>query len=393
MFNKFVIASLLCISSVASAKTVTPDLVQLRQRYLKPPLQWPKATLDQEVSGQELGLLPLPLFPKNNPLSRAKVVLGKKLFFDPKLSRSKQIACASCHDSDLGWGDGRTLSFGHNRQTGNRNAPSVENSGYYHQLFWDGRASSLEQQALMPITNPVEMNFTIKELIARLNRDVDYPKLFELAFAGSKNNEINGDNIAKAIATYERTIISRLSSFDRFLLSSSQTHPRRKLIFNRQFSDQALWGLHLYRTKARCMNCHGGALMSDNQFHNIGLTYYKRSYEDLGRYLTTNDKSDVGKFKTPSLRGVMNNKPWMHNGLFSNMRGIINLYNMGGPRNTYDASDDMAPKQSKLLKPLQLNAAEIDALLAFLTSVTATPARDSSRRVMSSLADESKAAN
>ncbi|NRA82597.1 MAG: cytochrome-c peroxidase [Gammaproteobacteria bacterium] len=385
MFKMFAVSMLLCVSTAASAQTVTPDFSALRQQYLKPPAQWPKATLDHDVTLQELGLLPLPSFPPDNPLTHNKVALGKKLFFDPKLSRSKQIACASCHDSDLGWGDGRQFSFGHDRQTGNRNAPSIENSGYYHQLFWDGRASSLEQQALMPITNPIEMNFTLNELVIRLNKDPDYPRLFSQVFGSTKQQAVNADNIAKAIATYERTIISRLSSFDRFLLAPSQTQSRRKLIFNRQFSDQALWGLHLYRTKARCLNCHNGALMSDNEFHNIGLTYYQRSYQDLGRYLATNNNDDVGKFKTPSLRGVMNNKPWMHNGLFSNMRGIISLYNMGGPRNTYDASDLMAPKQSTLLKPLNLTAAETDALVEFLTAITAPPAQDSSSRIMATL--------
>ena len=364
---------------------MTPDFSQLRQHYLKSPSQWPKPTLDDGVKFQELGLLSLPTFPSHNPLTRDKVALGKKLFFDPQLSRSKQIACASCHDSDLGWGDGRQFSFGHDRKMGNRNAPPIENSGYYHQLFWDGRASSLEEQAVMPITNPVEMNFTLKELVIRLNADPDYPTLFKQVFSHTNNKTINANNIAKAIATYERTIVSRLSSFDRFLLSPSQTHPRRKLIFNRQFSDKALWGLHLYRTKARCLNCHSGSLMSDNEFHNIGLTYYQRSYEDLGRYLATQNKEDIGKFKTPSLRGVMNNKPWMHNGLFSNMRGIISLYNIGGPRNTYDASDTMAPKQSSLLKPLNLNTAEANALLEFLESITAPPAKDSATWIMSTL--------
>jgi len=385
MLKVIVTIGLLCTSAATLAKNTTPDFSTLRQQYLKTPSQWPKPTLDDGVKFQELGLLPLPTFPSDNPISRDKVALGKKLFFDPQLSRSKQIACASCHDRDLGWGDGRQFSFGHDRKTGNRNAPPIENSGYYHQLFWDGRASSLEEQALMPITNPVEMNFTLKELVIRLNADPDYPTLFKQVFSKTNNETISANNIAKAIATYERTIVSRLSSFDRFLLSPSQTQPRRKLIFNRQFSDKALWGLHLYRTKARCLNCHSGSLMSDNEFHNIGLTYYQRSYEDLGRYLATENEEDVGKFKTPSLRGVMNNKPWMHNGLFSNMRGIINLYNMGGPRNTYDASDTMAPKESKLLTPLNLSAGEVDALLEFLKSVTAPPAKDSATWIMSTL--------
>lgn len=385
MLKAIVTIGLLCSSAATFSKNTTPDFSALRQQYLKAPSQWPKPTLDDGVKHRELGLLTLPSFPSDNPLTREKVALGKKLFFDPQLSRSKQIACASCHDSDLGWGDGRQFSFGHDRKTGNRNAPPIENSGYYHRLFWDGRALSLEEQALMPITNPVEMNFTLKELVIRLNADPDYPALFKQVFSHTNNESININNIAKAIATYERTIVSRLSSFDRFLLSSSQTQPKRKLIFNHQFNDKALWGLHLYRTKARCLNCHNGSIMSDNKFHNIGLTYYKRSYEDLGLYLTTNKNEDVGKFKTPSLRGVMNNKPWMHNGLFSNMRGIINLYNMGGPRNSYDINDKMAPQESRLLKPLNLSNTEIDALLEFLNSITAPPSKDSSTWIMSTL--------
>jgi len=358
------------------------DINELRQQYLKPPSQWPKPSLAPDIKHRELGLLPLPTFPADNPLTLPKLILGEKLFHDPKLSRSNQIACASCHDLDLGWGDGRTTSFGHNRLKGNRNAPPVENSAYSSTLFWDGRAATLEQQALMPITNPIEMNFSLPELSAKLMKIKEYRQLFKAAFG---TESINETTISQAIATYERTIISRYSAFDRFLQTPSATTERRRTILNAQFSDQAVLGLHLFRTKAQCLNCHNGPTMSDNEFHNIGLTYYKRQYQDLGRYNITGKANDVGKFKTPSLRGVMNSKPWMHNGLFADMRGIISLYNRGGPRNRVDPNDPLSPVQSPLIKPLELTQEEQQALFAFMEAVTAPPALGPSFRLTKDL--------
>lgn len=345
---------------------------ELRTLYMQPTHCWPKPTLDPGIEKRELSLLGKPSFPANNPFSQLKLRLGEQLFHDPQLSRSGHIACASCHDRDLGWADGRQVSFGHHRAKGKRNAPSIENSAFYSRLFWDGRASSLEEQALMPITDSAEMNFTLEELEQRLSQDDNYPHLFNLAFG---SEVITAENIAKAIATFERTILSRQSRFDTFLMANKMTDDNQRKRLSRAFSDESVKGLHLFRTKARCMNCHNGPEMSDSKFHNIGLTYYKRLYQDLGLYNQTHNVDDVGKFKTPGLRGVMNTKPWMHNGFFVNMEGLIHFYNMGGVATQKTLQDPLAPQTSKHLKPLHLSQTEINDILAFLESISGPPAR------------------
>ncbi len=353
---------------------------ELRQVYSLPSACWPEPELDEGVKHRELGLLLEPEFPPHNPLTRAKLELGEKLFHDPKLSRSRQIACASCHDKDLGWGDGRRVSFGHDRRTGKRNAPSIENSAFYTSFFWDGRADSLEEQALMPIVDPNEMNFTLLELEQRLALDSEYPAMFKRAFGRER---ITAKDLAKAIATYERSITSRLSRFDSFLIASQ--NGREKKVLKQIFPDDALRGLHLFRTKARCLNCHNGPEMSDSQFHNIGLTYYGRFYEDLGQFEQTYHYDDVGKFRTPGLRGVMNTKPWMHNGLFVNMRGLINYYNVGGVQLKKLSTDLRSPETSHLMKPLQLTESEIEDLMAFLEAISPYPASGPSHQVIEQL--------
>lgn len=353
-----------------SVLAAAPNFIELRKQYSKAPTDWPKANIEPSVNFVELGLLPKVSHPADNPFSIEKAKLGHQLFNDARLSGSGQIACASCHDPDLGWGDGRKVSFGHNRQAGKRNAPSIENSAFSTSLFWDGRAISLEQQALMPIVDPGEMAFSLDALQARLAKDADYRQKFKRVFG---DNKVSAQRIAKAIATFERTLISRRSDFDAFLHSQTETNPARKKRYNQQFSDHALWGLHLFRTKARCANCHHGPALTDNEFHNIGLTFYGREHQDLGRYTVTGDLDDVGKFKTPGLRGVMNTKPWMHNGLFADMPGIISIYNAGGVRFDKKPDDPLSPQTSHLLQPLDLNAEEQSAIIAFLQALTAPP--------------------
>ncbi|MGB1296641.1 MAG: cytochrome-c peroxidase [Psychrobium sp.] len=359
---------------VASAQQAVAPLTidHLRKLYSKPINQWPKPQLREGVEHHPLGRVPMPTFPTSNPFSVAKMRLGEKLFHDPKLSRSGQIACASCHDRDLGWGDGREKSFGHDRQTGGRNSPGIENAAFRQKLFWDGRAATLEEQALMPIVDKVEMNFTLPELEQRLNANDDYKQQFKAVFG---QEQITAKLIGQAIATYERTLLSRTSNFDRFLMAIEEKPGRRRDALLASLNDSALNGLHLFRTKAGCLNCHNGPTFSDEQFHSIGLTYYKRKFEDLGRYNVTKKPEDVGKFKTPSLRGVMNNKPWMHNGFFATMDGIMNIYNAGGIPQRGDKDDPLSPKTSHLLKPLNLNQQELKDLEEFMHAITAHPAR------------------
>ncbi|MEB0204788.1 cytochrome-c peroxidase [Pseudomonas sp. CCC3.1] len=331
------------------------------QLYRQPVAQWPAPQVDADVHWQEMAALPdhVPA-PPENPFSDTKAELGKKLFNDPKLSRSGQIACASCHEADMAFADGRRVSFGHDRQSGRRNAPSLVMSGYSTNLFWDGRGGSLEQQALHPIVDPVEMAFDSVQLLERLNADAAYREQFAQVFgAGSITTEHTG----QALATYQRTLVkaTRNTAFEQLLRGRPQ-----------RMSDEQLYGLHLFRTKARCMNCHFGPALSDEQFHNVGLSYYGRKYEDLGRYEVTRQPQDVGAFRTPSLRLVMKTAPWMHNGLFVNMEGTLAFYNMGMPRprrNAQQANDPLFPSTSERLKALNLDKDELRALRSFLDTL------------------------
>ncbi|MDO4228362.1 MAG: cytochrome c peroxidase [Capnocytophaga sp.] len=341
---------------------------KLREEYSSgDPTRWEAPTLDSAVVAgfQDIGTLPPMEYPADNPYSDAKKELGKKLFFDPRLSRSQQIACASCHDSQLGWGDGRTVSFGHNRQVGTRNSLTLLNIGYHKIFFWDGRAASLEQQVLMPIKDPVEMHSSETISVRNIRKAKGYKPLFKAAFG---DEQINIERIQKAIATYERTIVSKRSKFDRFIAGEKKI-----------FSDQEVIGLHLFRTKARCINCHNTPLFSNQQFHNVGLSYYGRVFEDLGRYNITHQREDVGRFKTPSLREVTHTAPYMHNGLMPHLEGIMEMYNVGMPRpkpNEKQKNDPLFPTTDELLKPLALSKEEREALIAFLHTLSSTPVRE-----------------
>jgi cytochrome c peroxidase len=332
---------------------------ELRAAYVKPPADWPKPQIDPEAKFAELGLLPPVEHPNDNPFTKEKAELGKQLFFDPRLSGSKQIACASCHDPDLAWADGRTAAFGHDRQVGQRNTPSIMNAAYQSSQFWDGRVYSLESQARMPIVNEIEMHSSPDAIAAAVNDIAGYRAKFLEIFGVE---EVDFDVIAKAIACFERTITSgERSDFDKFLKGDAKA-----------LSDSAVRGLHLFRTAARCINCHNGPNFSDGQFHNIGLTYYGRKFEDLGRYVVTKDSKDVGKFRTPGLRNVSRTGPLMHNGFFE-LDGVLNLYNAGGPKiepkNDKERVDPKFPVKSPLIKPLGLNQRDLADLKAFLESL------------------------
>ena len=330
--------------------------------YRQPVAQWPAPQVDADVNWQEMAALPdhAPA-PPENPFSDAKAELGKKLFNDPKLSRSGQIACASCHEADMAFADGRRVSFGHDRQNGRRNAPSLVMSGYSSMLFWDGRGGSLEQQAMHPIVDPVEMAFDIPQLLERLNADPDYREQFAQIFG---DGPITTERTGQALATFQRTLVksTRNTAFEQLLRGRPQ-----------RMNDEQLYGLHLFRTKARCMNCHFGPALSDEQFHNVGLSYYGRAkYEDLGRYEVTRKPEDVGAFRTPSLRLVMKTAPWMHNGLFVNMEGTLAFYNMGMPRprpNAQQVNDPLFPTTSERLKVLNMDKDELRALRSFLDTL------------------------
>lgn len=335
------------------------DFDCLRRVYRLPSDQWPAPHVSEGVAWQELAPLPKTTpEPADNPGTPEKIALGRKLFEDPRLSRSGQIACATCHEPELGWSDGRRVSFGHDRQAGRRNAISVAMSAYAQPLFWDGRAASLEEQALHPIQDSREMAFTARQLERRLNRSDDYPTEFAQVFDSKR---IDARQVAQALAAYQRSLVPRSNRLDRFLEGN------RDLL-----NDQQLWGLHLFRTQARCMNCHSGPALTDNGFHNLGLHFYGRRRQDLGRYEVTGDPADSGKFRTPSLRGVSRTAPYMHNGLFAHLRGVMNMYNAGMPRprpTAEQADDPLYPQPDPLVERLDLHRTELEALTEFMETL------------------------
>ncbi|WP_197528440.1 cytochrome-c peroxidase [Aeoliella mucimassa] len=343
----------------------TEYIEQLRDIYSKPPQQWPAPHVDHAVAWKEIGLLPElpPVDPESE--AAARIELGKHLFFDPRLSASRQIACASCHDPDLAWGDGRTVSFGNERKMLTRNAPSIMNVRYSQVFFWDGRAESLEDQAHAVMLNPNEMGSSKSLVEGRLQSVPLYLELFQKAYP---QEEITIEVASRAIADFERTIVGGRSRFDRFMKGDPNA-----------LSDEAMAGLDLFRREARCINCHHGPTFSDNQLHVVGLSYYGRKYEDLGQFEQTRRIEDVGRFKTPSLRNVSQTGPYMHNGLFPSIRGVLNMYNAGMPtlvpKNDQQMDDPFFPHKSPLLMPLGLNTQDLSDLESFLQSLEEPPLR------------------
>ncbi len=337
----------------------------LRKIYSGPIENWPKPNIDPDlINYRELGILPdSPLKEKEDSL-KPLIELGRVLFFDPRLSGSGQISCSSCHAPSLSWTDGLVTARGHDHLLGERNTPTILNVWTYDKLFWDGRANSLEDQALGPINSEIEMHGDFGAIISKLRRIKGYQVKFDSAYGSP---DITPGKITHALATFQRTVISRKSRFDQFLEGKSNA-----------LTDQEIRGLHFFRTQGRCINCHNGPLFTDGQFHNIGLTYYGRKYEDLGLFLTTKNPEDVGKFKTPSLRDVGNTRPYMHNGLFEELLGIVNMYSSGMPqpaKTPEQKNDPLFPKTSKHIQKLDLSMDQRKDIVAFLEAITTTPLR------------------
>ncbi|WP_289057834.1 cytochrome c peroxidase [uncultured Flavobacterium sp.] len=370
--KKLIIPILFLLSLTAYKSLENPDYIdiqELRKRYSSGDASnWPAATLHENIDKskfQDIGVLPAVPYPAYNPYSKEKESLGKILFFDPRLSRSGQIACASCHNPELGWTDNLTRSFGHDRQTGKRNSMTILNSAYASSLFWDGRASSLEDQAQFPVQDPLEMNEKLTIAVDKIAKIKGYNSLFTEAFGDKK---VTLERIQYAIATFERSINSPKSKFDQFVSGKSDV-----------YTDQQVKGMHLFRTKAQCINCHNTPYFSDNQFHNDGQTLFGTKNEDFGRYNVTKDVKDIGKFRTPTLREVANTKPWMHHGHFPTLLDVVELYNLGNPspiQKKYlgTARDSLIPKVDPMLRKLDLSKEEIVDLLAFIETLS-TPTR------------------
>ena len=336
-------------------------VAELRELYSGDSSKWPKADLDQEAKKgfKDIGYLGRPTYPANNLFKAEKEKLGKILFFDPRLSASKQIACASCHDPELGWGDGKRVAYGHDRLNGKRNAMTIINTGFYEKFFWDGRANSLEHQSGFPVADHVEMNMDLVGMVKNVAQIEGYKSLFAAAFG---NEEINLDKIQKAIATFERGIVSTNSRFDSFVKGNAKA-----------LKDDEVVGLHLFRTKARCINCHNTPLFSDNKFHNDGQALLGSKFEDLGLYNVTKDLKDVGKMRTPSLRETNITGPWMHHGNFPSLKDVIEFYNLGNPiaqQRILKVADSLKAPKSAMLRKLNLTLTEQMQLESFLRSIS-----------------------
>lgn len=345
MRKLLVIVSLLLfvILSVSFTAVIVPA-GNLRKIYSQPASAWPKPFVDDGVEWKELGILPAsPAEAKRDSL-REIIELGKILFFDPRLSSSGKISCASCHQPELHWTDGKERSVGHEGTITKRNAPTIQNSWFYHRLFWDGRSRDLQDQAFAPIVSESEMNSDMPDVMRKLRSISGYRELFKKAFG---SEEIGPDRMTEAIAIFEKTIVSGKSRFDQFLEGDTKA-----------LSNSEIRGLHLFRTRARCINCHYGPLFSDNSFHNSGF-----SNNDAGYYKVTHKDEDSAKFKTPSLRDVTKTGPWMHDGGMKDLPQIISSYSHA----QFPAGTD------PLIKPSGLSAREQKDLLNFLQAISAEP--------------------
>jgi cytochrome c peroxidase len=279
------------------------------------------------------------------------------------LSASGHFSCQSCHNRRLGWGDALPTSFGHGRANGRRNAPGLFTAGYKSLLFWDGRSSSLEEQALGPLMDGSEMaNGDAVGILERVNAADGYRAAFA---AVTGEAVVSLDDITAALAAFQRTL-ERTTRFDRYLDGNA-----------RALTDTEIWGLHLFRTKAGCANCHNGPTLSDGRFHNLGLSFLNRTLEDLGRHGVTGVAQDAGRFLTPSLRHVASTGPYMHNGIFPTLDGLIRFYEGGGGRVRAEqkltperqALLDAVIKKSPQLERFELTPAERAALLAYLKAL------------------------
>lgn len=279
--------------------------------------------------------------PADNPQTDAKVKLGQQLFFDGRLSANGKISCSTCHDPKTGWAGHTPTDTGIEGRVGDRNSGTIVNSGHMKFQFWDGRAASLEEQALGPIHNPVEMGEALENVVRKLNAIPEYTRQFQEIF----KTDVTTDGMAKAIAAFERTIVSGQSPYDRAAAGEKNA-----------MTAEAMRGMQIFNGKGGCVACHSGALFSDQSFHNIGVGM-DAAKPDTGREAVTKDAADRGKFKTPGMRNVANTYPYMHDGKTPTLEGVVEFYNKGGIPN---------PNLDPLIKPLGLTADEKKDLVAFL---------------------------
>jgi len=297
------------------------------------------------LQGQTAAQRPAVVVPADNPQTAAKIALGAQLYFDPRLSADNTISCATCHDPEEAWANHDATDTGIGKKVGNRNSGTILDSAYMKYQFWDGRAASLEQQALGPIENPIEMGETLDRVVAKLNAIPGYRTQFQAVFG----TDATPDGIAKAIAAFERTVVSGPSPYDRYLAGEKAA-----------LSPAAARGLTVFRGKGGCAMCHSGEMLSNQAFQNLGVGMAAAT-PDVGREAVTKNAADRGRFKTPGLRNVALTWPYLHDGSAKSLDDVIELYNKGGVAN---------PNLDPRVRPLNLTPGEKADLRAFLEALT-----------------------
>jgi cytochrome c peroxidase len=289
-----------------------------------------------------------PPIPVDNPQTADKIQLGKELFFDKRLSGDRSLSCATCHDPQKSFSDGRPKALGLGNRALLRHSQSVLNAAYNPLQFWDGRAGSLEDQAAVPMLSAIEMGASSQDaLVSRLQNVPGYREAFQRAFGG----DVNFRAVVQALAAFERTLVTPDSPFDRYMRGNK-----------RALDDQQKRGLILFLGKASCTQCHSGPNFTDSKFHSLGKMPGEEQTRDLGRFAITHDPVDNGAFKTPSLRNLTGRGPYMHNGSIATLAEVISLYNRGGGEG----------EKSDLIAPLNLTASEEADLEVFLHSLDGT---------------------
>jgi cytochrome c peroxidase len=299
-----------------------------------------------------LGLPPV-FWPEDNPYSREKAELGRLLYFDNRLSSDATVACATCHAPELAFTDNLPVSTGIGRQRGGRSAPTVINRAYTMLQFWDGRAPTLEEQVKGPLANPLEMttdaeaNLAHEAVVGRLRKIPGYVERFRKVFG---DGAITIDHVAKAVATFERTVLSGNAPYDRYKAGDKSA-----------MTEAQVRGMDVFFKKAKCDSCHLGFNFSDESFMNIGIGMDKPVPADLGRFAISGREEDRGAFKTPTLREIEHTAPYMHDGSMATLEEVIEHYDKGGIKN---------PWLSQQIKPLNLTAQEKADLVAFLKALS-----------------------
>lgn len=337
------------------------DLPELsKKKPKKTPLYLPKSKKHLEGFPLKIGRnLPLPDLPTDNPLLVTRVTLGKKLFHDPTLSADHTVSCATCHEKSAAFSQNAPLSTGINDAPGSRNSMPLFNLAWKNDFFWDGRAPSLRAQVLDPISDPHELGETLDNVENKLQKHPDYPTLFQAAFDSEK---VTAERISLALEAFLLTLTSYDSRFDRALKGAEPLTAEEQRGFQLFMTE---YEPRLGAQGADCFHCHGGALFTDNHYHNNGVG----DASDLGRFIATGKDMDKGKFLTPSLRNISLTAPYMHDGRFKTLEEVVEHYSSGLKRHP-----DLAPLDANLAKHggngIPLSPADKRALVAFLKTLT-----------------------